>query len=58
MQAFGLPRHVTRGAALEHRHRPRDNGLSIADAAAAVGVSRATRRRKLPDRGRPASRSR
>ena len=79
MQVFGLPRHVTRGAALASRlcgkersdeahrrdalkrwRRARDNGLSAADAAAAVGVSRATlyRWRKLHDQGRLAPRSR
>ena len=49
MQAIGLPRHVTRGAALApHRRdvparwRPaRDKGLTAAEAAEAVGVSRA-----------------
>ena len=35
MQTFSLPRQITRGAA-------RRQGLSTADAAAAVGVSRAT----------------
>ena len=60
MQVFGLPRHVTRGAALKRWRRARDNGLSAADAAAAVGVSRATlyRWRKLHDQGRLAPRSR
>ena len=60
MQVFGLPRHVTRGAALKRWHRARDNGLSAADAAAAVGVSRATlyRWQKLHDQGRLAPRSR
>ena len=43
MQTFGLPRHVTRGDAILKRwHRARDNGLSAAAAADAVGVSRAT----------------
>ena len=79
MQTIGLPRHVTRGAALAARpcakehgdaahrrdilkrwHRARDNGLSAAAAADAVGVSRATlyRWRKLRDRGRLAPQSR
>ena len=46
--------------ALKRWHRARDNGLSAADAAAAVGVSRATlyRWRKLHDQGRLAPRSR
>ncbi len=39
MQVFGLPRHVTRGAALKRWRRARDDGLTAADAAAAVGVS-------------------
>ena len=79
MQVFGLPRHVTRGAALASRlggkersdeahrrdalerwRRARSNGLSAADAADAVGVSRATlyRWRKLQSQGRLAPRSR
>ena len=80
MQTFGLPRHVTRGAALASRlcatersdaaqrrddilkrwQRVRDNGLSAAAAADAVGVSRATlyRWRNLRRSGRLAPQSR
>ena len=76
MQVRGLPRHVTRGAALASRlgdaerseaarrrdvlarwHRARDRGLSAAEAACAVGVSRATlyrwERRPEPRSRRP-----
>ena len=60
MQTFGLPRHVTRVAALKRWHRARDNGLSAAAAADAVGVSRATlyRWRNLRHRRRLAPQSR
>ena len=60
MQTFGLPRHVTRGAALKRWQRARDNGLSAAAAADAVGVSRATlyRWRNLRHRRRLAPQSR
>ena len=42
MQTFGLPRQMTRGDAVRRWQGARRQGLSAADAAAAVGVSRAT----------------